>query len=139
MSNRGARLDMRLCGLYTLRMATIIIHNEYWDERTGRDILMQAAKAADGLYTPESIHVYNPNILTERGDEWGECSIWWSVNIPTSDESTMRNTMYAIVDAIRDAGIRVKDAGILPDEYARCDYDTMSAALFDPILTDDMA
>lgn len=122
-----------------MHMATIIIHNEYWDERTGRDILMQAAKAADGLYTPESIHVYTPSVLDARGDEWGECSIWWSVNIPNSDDYTMNNTMYAIVDAIRDAGIRVKDAGVMDDEYARCDYNTMTEALFGPILTDDIA
>lgn len=119
-------------------MATIFIHNEYWDNRTGRDIVMQAAKAAHGLYTPESIHVYTPNILTERGDEWGECSIWWSVNIPTSDDSTMTNTMYAIVDAIRDAGIRVKDAGVMTDEYARCSFDTLINAVYNPRITEEI-
>lgn len=119
-------------------MATIFIHNEYWDERTGREIVMQAAKAADGLYTPESIHVYTPASLDARGDEWGECSIWWSVNIPTSDYCTERDTMYAIVDAIRDARIRVKDAGVTTDEYARCDFDTLMHALYDPSIMEEI-
>lgn len=93
---------------------------------------MQAAKAADGLYTPESVHIYTPSVLDARGDEWGECSVWWSIHIP--DSTYMVGTMYDIVDAIKDAGIRVKDAGILEDEYARCSFVALMDHLYSPFV-----
>lgn len=132
MSNRAAELDKRSIVNYSIHMATIFIHNEYWDHRTGREIVLQAAKAAERCYTPESVHIYTPSALDTRGDEWGECSIWWSVHIP--DSTYMTGLLYEITDAIRSAGIRVKDAGILEDEYARCSFDALMDHIYSPFV-----
>jgi hypothetical protein len=101
-------------------MTTVYIHNEFWDERTGRDILLQAAKAAAHLIVNESIHVYTPSIMDETGASWGEADLWWSATL--IDGATHTDVYQAIK---YNAHIRVKEAGIVPDEYALCDARTL--------------
>lgn len=103
---------------------TIYIHIEWWNQQTGREVLMDALKGCGNLIIPEAIHVYNPNVLNERGADWGECSVWFSCITKYPYE------MYDVVDAIRNEGIRVKEAGIIGNEFARVSmndlYDEMN-------------
>lgn len=104
-------------------MTTIFIHNEFWDDRTGSDILAEAIKAAGELIDPSTVHVYTPSALTARGSDWGEVELWWSVTM--NDASTVG----FVAEAIRRAYIRVKTAGVISSNFATCDYDTLWAEI----------
>lgn len=101
-------------------MATIYIHNEYWDGRTGREIVLAAARAASFYIVDETVHVYTPDMLNYSDDQC-EASIWWSVRVKDGFD------IFDVVDAIRSVKIRVKDAGNISDEFARCTIDELWA------------
>jgi hypothetical protein len=102
---------------------TIYIHIEWWTDLTGREILINAVKGCSPYIMPEAVHVYNPNALNERGADWGECDLWFSCITKAPYE------LYDVVDAIRNAGIRVKEAGIVGNEFARASMDDLYAEM----------
>lgn len=86
------------------------IHTEWWNEQTGQEVLFRALRTLPNI---DGCVVHNPDMLTEVGEDWGECDLWYTVH-------TAGETLRSIVDAIRSAGIRVKQAeGHNDDERAR--------------------
>jgi len=98
-------------------METMYAEIEYWDERTGREILLAALMAAGPLVVAESVHVYDPTVLTARGCDEGEVSLWFSIGL------TPGCTTHDFFTTVRNAQIRVKEAGPVPAEFARCSSD----------------
>lgn len=88
---------------------------EFWDERTGGEILLGALKAAEPFVIAESIHVFTPSVLKARGVDEGECSLWLSVALAPGA------TPSDFFTSVRAAGIRVKEAGFVPAEVARAE------------------
>ena len=104
-------------------------HIEWWDGRTGQQVLFDALRATGSI---DGCHVYNPSALSVTGDDMGEMDLFFS--IPTASD----DTFMECVRAIREAGMRVKTAMYLGD---RRDIATGSMdglwAYFDSFLGDD--
>lgn len=92
-------------------------------------MLFDALRATDSI---DGCHVYNPSALSVTGDDMGEMDLCFS--IPTSSDETFMEG----VQAIREAGMRVKTAMYLGD---RRDIATGTMgemwAYFDSFLGDD--
>lgn len=94
---------------------------EYWDARTGREILLAALKGAEPFVVAESVNVYNREALTYRGDECGEVSLFFSVML------TPGATHHDVWTAIREgAKIRCKTIAEVPADVARMTGDEYS-------------
>lgn len=90
-------------------MHTAIIHLEWWDDRTGRELLMEALRAARHWHIPETGIPLEPQVLDYVGSDWGEMDLWFTVQL--EHPNAFRN----FVEAVRMVPIRVKTAMCLPE------------------------
>ena len=84
-------------------------HIEWWDTRTGQEVLFTALEA---MGATDGCHVYNHEALACEGDTYGEMDIFFSVPVASFDAYSDG------VDAIRWAGLRVKTAMFLEGDKA---------------------
>jgi hypothetical protein len=101
----------------------MFVELEFWQNGlTGRNVLMDALRAAADTVVPETVHVYYPDELGYSTDGTCEVSLFFSVG--TTD-------WMGTIDAIRASGRRVKTAhsgmpfsvasGTMGDYYAWAD------------------
>lgn len=90
----------------------MFIELEYWQAGlVGRNVLLDALRAAADTVVPETVHVYHPDDLAWETDGTCEASLYFTVG--TTD-------WHGTVDAIRASGRRVKTAHTgLPADVAR--------------------
>jgi hypothetical protein len=87
---------------------------EYWDGRTGREILLAALTAAEPFVVAESVNLYNREALNHRGDECGEVSLYFAIMLAPGAET--EDVWFAIREGAR---IRCKALSPIPAHVAR--------------------
>lgn len=103
----------------------VAIELEWWATtsrwaRSGREILCDAMCAAKNFVVAETVTVAQPAMLEFVPDEC-EASLDFSVVIRHRDD------LHEFADAIRDSGIRVKYARVLPDGLDGTDFAAIDA------------
>jgi hypothetical protein len=99
-----------------------IIMLEWWDNRTGKQLLDEVLP----LLTGDGVHLFHPSVLDASpymgGEFQGEMELWFSFYAPSVE------AWNDVIDSIRAKGIRVKEGEYgAPQSIATADSDTMFA------------
>lgn len=99
----------------------MFVHQEWYDHRDGRQIVGAAVHAAAEMICPEAVWlIHDPkfsNPLDHVGEDFGEAEMWWCV--PIKDVADW----HLVIDRIRAEGLRVKTAGLMPDDMMAPTHD----------------
>jgi len=103
----------------TTTTSHIILHLEWWDHRTGREVLLQAMRAARPYVHEEGVHVYHPSWLDVTGVDAGEAELWFTATLADDRIVTPRFIKELIVNSA-EAGThtRVKMIGPIAADIA---------------------
>ena len=95
-------------------MAHAYLMCEFWtDGQVGREVALDAVRAADAWIAPESVHLTHGGESKACGE--GECEVGLTFTLRAGA------TVHDVWDAVRGAGIRAKEACEIPEELAGAD------------------